>query len=114
VELSHDEVGSSGGRDRRVAAAVATTNDATEKATNATATGEAAARDAAQTTAQEKGALKAKVAELEQDLVTAGSDLRTVNWKFSEVTNRLQVVSDEATMLREDNSKLLQDIDGEA
>jgi hypothetical protein len=56
-------------------AVVVTANDAAENATTATA----AARDATQTTAQEKMALEAKVAELEQDLVTVGSDLRTVN-----------------------------------
>jgi uncharacterized phage infection (PIP) family protein YhgE len=91
-------------------AAMATANDATEKAATATTTAEAAARDAA----QEKTVLEVKVAELEQDLFTSRSDLRMVNWQFSEVTNRLQVVSDEATWLREDNSKLSQDIDSEA
>jgi hypothetical protein len=58
--------------------------------------------------------LEAKVAELERDLATAGADLTIANRQFSEVTNRLQVVSEEATQLREDNSKLSQDLDGEA
>jgi hypothetical protein len=59
-------------------AAVATSNDTAKKATTATTT-EATAWDAAQTAAQEKAALEVKVAEMEQDLVTTGSDLRTVN-----------------------------------
>jgi hypothetical protein len=59
-------------------AAVATSNDTAKKATTTTTT-EAAAWDAAQTAAQEKAALEVKVAEMEQDLVTTGSDLRTVN-----------------------------------
>jgi regulator of replication initiation timing len=58
--------------------------------------------------------LEAKVAELERDLATAGADLTIANRQFSEVTNRLQVVVEEATQLREDNSKLSQDLDGEA
>jgi hypothetical protein len=36
------------------------------------------------------------------------------NLQSSEVTYRLQVVSEEATRLGEDNSKLSQDLDGEA
>jgi hypothetical protein len=56
-------------------AVVATANDAAKKATTATSTAEAAAWDAA----QEKTTFEVKVAELEQDLVTAGSDLRPVN-----------------------------------
>jgi uncharacterized phage infection (PIP) family protein YhgE len=83
-------------------ATVATANNTTEKATTATAI----AWDATQTTAQEKTTLEAKVAELDHDLGTTGSDLRTVNQHFSEVTNRLQVVSDEVTRLWEVNSKL--------
>jgi hypothetical protein len=54
------------------------------------------------------------VAELERDLATAGVDLTTANRQFSEVTNKLQVVSEEATWLREDKSKLSQDLDGES
>jgi hypothetical protein len=54
-----------------------------------------------------------KVAELEQDLVTAGVDLRTANKQFSEVTNKLQEVTDEVTRLWVANSKLVQDVDGE-
>jgi uncharacterized protein (DUF3084 family) len=98
----------------KLRATMTTTNDAAEKATTATTNAEATAREAAQTAAQEKMALEAKVAELEQDLVTAGVDLKMTNRQFSEVTNRIQVVSEEATRLWEDNSKLSQDIDGEA
>jgi chromosome segregation ATPase len=95
-------------------AVVVTTNDVAEKATTATTAAVAATQNAAHTAAQEKMALETKVAELEQELVTAESDLKTVNRQFSEVTNRLQVVSDEVTRLREDNFKLSQDVDGEA
>jgi sirohydrochlorin ferrochelatase len=81
-----------------------TANDAVVKATAATA----------QNAAHEKAALEAKVAELEKDLLVAiGADLRTVNRQFSEVTNKLQEVTDEATRLRDANSKLSQDVDGE-
>jgi Flp pilus assembly secretin CpaC len=98
----------------RLRAAAATATDTAEKATTAAATAEAAARDATQTAAQEKMVLEAKVAELERDLLaTAGADLTTANRQFSEVTNRLHMVSEEATRLWEDNSKLSQDLDGE-
>jgi hypothetical protein len=53
------------------------------------------------------------VAKLERDLATAGADRSTTNRQFSEVTNQLQMVFEEATRLREDNSKLSQDLDGE-
>lgn len=75
-------------------AAAVTANDVAEKATTTTATVEAAARDVAQTATQGKMTLELKVAELEQDWVTARLDLWTVNRQFSELTNRLQVVSD--------------------
>jgi hypothetical protein len=52
-------------------AAEMTANDTTKRATTAAAT-EATARDATQTASQEKTTLEVKVAELEQDLVTAG------------------------------------------
>jgi predicted nucleic acid-binding Zn-ribbon protein len=60
-------------------AVMVTANDVTEKATTATTAVVAATQNAAQTAAQEKMALETKVAELEQELVTAGSDLKTVN-----------------------------------
>jgi predicted nucleic acid-binding Zn-ribbon protein len=53
------------------------------------------------------------VTKLEQDLVAARADLRTANRQFSEATNKLQEVTDEVTWLRDDNSKLAQDVDGE-
>jgi chromosome segregation ATPase len=91
---------------KRLRAAAMTANEGVEKSTTAFATAEAATRDAAQTAAQEKTTLDAMVEELEWDLTTAGVDLSTAIYQFSEVTNRLQVVSEEATWLREDNSKL--------
>jgi chromosome segregation ATPase len=91
-----------------------TATDTTEKAIATATTAEAAARDATQTAAQEKTVLEAKVAKLERDLAIAGPDLTTTNRQFSEATNWLQVVSEEVTRLREDNSKLSQDLDGEA
>jgi putative hemolysin len=93
--------------------ATTTANQAVEKATTAASTAEAAARNATQTVAQEKMALEVKVAKLERDLATTGVDHSMANCQFSEVTNRLLVVSKEATRLREDNSKLSQDLDGE-
>jgi chromosome segregation ATPase len=96
----------------RLQTAVMTASEATEKVTTVVAA-EATAWDAAQTTAQEKAALEAKVADLERDLATTGMDLATANCQFSKVTNQLQMVSEEATRLREDNSKLSQDLDGE-
>jgi hypothetical protein len=53
------------------------------------------------------------VTNLECDLATAGVDLATAHHQFSEVAKQLQVVSEEATRLREDNAKLSQDLDGE-
>jgi hypothetical protein len=50
---------------------------------------------------------------LERDLAIAGVDFSTANRQFSEVTNRLHVVSEKVTRLQEDNSKLSQDLDGE-
>jgi chromosome segregation ATPase len=88
-------------------AAVATANDGTEKATAAAVTAKAAARDTAKTATKEKTMLEAKVAELEQELVTVKGDLITVNRQFTEASNKLQEVTNEASQHREDNSKLL-------
>jgi seryl-tRNA synthetase len=90
-------------------ATVTTANEAAKRATAA----EAATQIAAQAAAQEKTALQLKVAGLEQDLATFGADLRTANKQFSEVANKLQDATDEATWLRNANSKLAQDIEGE-
>jgi hypothetical protein len=54
-----------------------------------------------------------KVAGLEQDLATAGADLWMANEQFSEVTKKLQDATNEVTRLRNANSKLAQNIDGE-
>jgi chromosome segregation ATPase len=90
-------------------ATVTTANEAAKRATAA----EAATQIAAQAAAQEKTALQLKVAGLEQDLATFGADLRAANKQFSEVANKLQDATDEATRLRNANSKLAQDIEGE-
>jgi hypothetical protein len=52
------------------------------------------------------------VSELERDLGTATADLETVGRQFSQVSNQLQVVSEEATRLRESNAKLMEDLKG--
>jgi hypothetical protein len=54
------------------------------------------------------------VSELERDLGTATTDLATAGCQFSQVTNQLQVVSEEAAQLRDNNAKLSQDLDGES
>jgi hypothetical protein len=41
-------------------------------------------------------------------------DLATAGPQFSQVMNQLQVVSEEATQLRESNTKLSQDLEGES
>jgi hypothetical protein len=40
-------------------------------------------------------------------------DLATTGRQFSQVTNQLQVVTEEAAQLRDNNSKLSQDLEGE-
>jgi hypothetical protein len=60
-------------------AVVMTANEATEKATVTIAAAEAVTQTAAQAPAQEKTTLESMVVELEQDLGTAGADLRTTN-----------------------------------
>jgi uncharacterized protein YoxC len=54
------------------------------------------------------------VSELERDLGTATTGLATAGRQFSQVTNQLQVISEEATQLRDNNTKLLQDLEGES
>jgi chromosome segregation ATPase len=97
----------------RLRTASMTANEAAERATTSAAAAEATSQDAAQTAAQEKAALEANVADLKRDLATAEVDLVAANRQFSEVTTQLQVVSEEAMQLREDNSKLSQDLYGE-
>jgi hypothetical protein len=83
-----------------------------ERAKTAAVTVETTARDAAQAAAREKVALEAKVSELESDLNTATTELATTSCQFSQVTNLLQVVTEEASRLRDSNAKLSQDLDG--
>jgi chromosome segregation ATPase len=96
----------------KLRAAAASAEEAAERAKTAAATTETAARDAAQAAAHEKAALEAKVSELERDLGTATSDLATTSCQFSQVTNQLQVATEEAARLRDANVKLSQDLDG--
>jgi hypothetical protein len=42
------------------------------------------------------------------------SNLETAGYQFSQVTNQLQVVSEEAMQLRESNAKLSEDLEGES
>jgi chromosome segregation ATPase len=85
-------------------AAVTATNEAAEKATTTAA---------AETAAHEKTMLESKVAELEQDLATTSTDLRMANKQFFEVATKLQDTTVEVTQLRNANSQLEQDVDGE-
>jgi DNA repair exonuclease SbcCD ATPase subunit len=85
-----------------------------KRAKTATATAESAAREASQTAAREKAALEAKVSELEIDLRTATTDLATTSRQFSQTTNQLQVVTEEASRLQSSNAKLSQDLEGKS
>jgi hypothetical protein len=58
--------------------------------------------------------LEARVSELERDLGTATTDLATTGRQFSQVTNQHQVVTEEATQLRNNNVKLSWDLKGES
>jgi predicted nucleic acid-binding Zn-ribbon protein len=89
-------------------------NEAAERATTTVAAAKATAQDAAQTAAWAKAALETKVVDLEHGLATAGVDLAMANRQFSQVANQLQVVSEEATRLRESNAKLSKDLEGES
>jgi hypothetical protein len=86
---------------------VASAEEAVERAKTAAAATETTTRDAAQAAAPEKATLEAKVSELERDLGTATTDLVTAGPQSSQVTNQLQVVTKEATQLRDNNAKLL-------
>jgi hypothetical protein len=77
--------------------AVATSaEEAAERARTAVVATEIAARDAAQAAAHEKAVHEMKVADLECDLCTATVDLETAGHQFSQVSNQLQEVSEEA------------------
>jgi 23S rRNA C2498 (ribose-2'-O)-methylase RlmM len=69
---------------------------------------EATAREASQTAAREKAALEAKLLELESDLRTATTDLAMMSRQFSQATNQLRVVTEEASRLQNSNAKLSQ------
>jgi hypothetical protein len=49
------------------------------------------------------------VGELEQDLATAGADLKMANKQSSEVANKLQEATDEVSQLPNANSQLAQE-----
>jgi chromosome segregation ATPase len=98
----------------KLRAAVASIKEAAERAKTAAATTEIAAWDAAQAATREKAKLEERVSELERDLGTDTTNLATASCQFSQVTNQLQVVSEEAMQLRESNAKLSQDLEGES
>jgi hypothetical protein len=52
------------------------------------------------------------VTELESNLNTATTNLATSSRQFSQVTNHLQVVTEEVSRLRDSNTKLSQDLEG--
>jgi chromosome segregation ATPase len=94
----------------KLRAAAASVEEAANRAKAvATAT---TARDAAQATAREKATLEARVSELERDLGTTTKDLATTGRQFFQVTNQLQVATEEAARLRDANVKLSRDLDG--
>jgi hypothetical protein len=96
----------------RLCAAAASAEEAAERAKTVAATTETIARDATQTAAREKAAFETKVSELESDLCTATTDLATTRRQFSQVTNQLQVATEEVSRLQDSNAKLSQDLDG--
>jgi hypothetical protein len=93
---------------KKLRAATASAEEAAERAK----TPVVATECAAQAAAREKAALEAKVSELQSDLNTATTDLATTSRQFSQVTNQLQVLTEEASRLRDSNAKLSQDLDG--
>jgi chromosome segregation ATPase len=95
-------------------AAAASAEEVAETAKTAAATAETTAREASQAAAHEKAALEAKVLELESDLRTTTTDLATTSCQFSQVTNQLQVATEEATRFRDSNAKLSQDLKGKS
>jgi uncharacterized protein YoxC len=54
------------------------------------------------------------VLELESELRMAMTDLATTSRQFSQVTNQLQVATEEASRLQDSNTKLLQDLEGKS
>jgi hypothetical protein len=59
-------------------------------------------------------ALDEKVLELQSDLRTTTTDLATTSHQFSQATNQLQVVTEEASRLQSSNAKLSQDLEGKS
>jgi uncharacterized protein (DUF3084 family) len=98
---------------KKLRAIATSAEEATERAKTATATTEAAARDAAQAVAREKAVLETKVVNLERDLGTAMVDLATAGRQFAQVSNQLREVSEEATRPHKSNAKLSEDLEGE-
>jgi chromosome segregation ATPase len=94
----------------KLRAATASAEEAAERANIAAAGTETTAQAAA----REKTMLEARVSELERNLGTAMTDLVTAGRQFSQVTNQLQVVTEEATQVRDSNAKLSQDLEGES
>jgi DNA repair exonuclease SbcCD ATPase subunit len=86
--------------------------ESAERAKTTATTIKATARDAAEAAAREKAALETKMSELESDLRMATIDLATTSCQFSQVTNQLQVATEEVPRLQDSNAKLLQDLDG--
>jgi uncharacterized protein YoxC len=54
------------------------------------------------------------VLELESDLRTATTYLATTGRQFSQVTNQLQVATEEVSRLQDSNAKLSQDLEGKS
>jgi predicted nucleic acid-binding Zn-ribbon protein len=98
----------------KLRAAMASAEEATERARTTIVATETTARDTTQAAGFEKATLEARVSELEGDLGTATTDLATAVRQFSQVTYQLQVVSEEATRLRKSNAKLSEDREGES
>jgi chromosome segregation ATPase len=99
---------------KKVRVAAASAEEVAERAKTAAAAVESAAREASQTAAREKATLEAKVSELERDLRTAMTDLVTTSRQFSQATNQLQVLTEEASRLQSSNAKLSQDLEGKS
>jgi chromosome segregation ATPase len=59
-------------------------------------------------------ALEARVSVLKRDLGTTATDLATTDRQFTQVMNQLQVITEEAAQLRDNNAKLSQDLEGES
>jgi chromosome segregation ATPase len=92
----------------KLQAVAASAEEAAERAKTVEAATETTARDTAHAAAREKAVLEARVSELERDLGMAMMDLATTGRQFSQVTNQLQVVTEEAARLRDNNAKFSQ------